>query len=99
MGFGIRPRLGKVPDLWGYDGWSTVILRMVDMMDVIVSGILGVPSKKAVSFLSLPRWMLGTHKQEMNQYTVTVPHSQHLHCWRQLEDFPNAIPKFLVNDA
>ena len=53
------------------------------MMDVIVSGILGVPSKKAVFSLSPPPWMLGTHKQEMNQYTVTGPHSQHLHCWKK----------------
>ena len=75
------------------------MMRMVDMMDVIVSGILGVPSKKAVFPLSLPPWMLGTHKQEMNQYTVTGPHSQHLHCWKQLKDFPNAIAKFWVNDA
>jgi len=41
MGFGIRPRLGKVPDLWGYDGWSTVILRMVGRRSLFLIGTSG----------------------------------------------------------
>ena len=95
MDFGIRPRLGKVPDLWAmmvgpqlWWGWWTWWMWLC-------LAFWGCLVKRPFLLSLYPGGCWGLTNKKWTNILWPAP----THSWRQLEDFPNAIPKFLVNDA